>query len=74
MKVTRGDFRDFGSRIIKKNSINITVSIAPATKKAAILLFDKASKKKLSCIELTQEYSMGRVYSVEISDIDVDKI
>ena len=74
MKATRGDFRDFGSRIIKKNSINITVSIAPTTKKAAILLFDKASKKKLSCIELTQEYSMGRVYSVDISDIDVDKI
>ena len=74
MKVTRGDFRDFGPRILKKNSINITVAIAPTTKKAAIILFDKASKKKLYDIELINDFSMGRVYSIEISDVDVDSI
>ena len=74
MKVTRGDFRDFGPRILKKNSINITVAIAPTTKKAAIILFDKASKKKLYEIELINDFSMGRVYSIEISDVDVDSI
>ena len=74
MKVTRGDFRDFGPRILKKNSINITVAIAPTTKKAAITLFDKASKKKLYDIELINDFSMGRVYSIEISDVDVDSI
>ena len=74
MKVTRGDFRDFGPRIVKKNSINFTVAIAPTTKKAAIHVFDKVSKKKLYEIELTDEYSIGRVYSIEISDVDVDKL
>ena len=74
MKISRGDFREYGPRVSKKNSVVFTVAIKPATEKAAILLFDKKNKKLLSEVELTSEYSVGLVYSIEISDIDVDKV
>lgn len=74
MKITRGDFGEFGPRIGKKNSIIITLSIKANTEKAGIVLFDKSSKKKLDEIILTDDYAIGRVYSVEISDIDIEKL
>ena len=74
MNVSRGDFREYGPRVNKKNSVVITVATKPGTKKAAILIFDKLTKKKLEEVELTEEYAIGRVYSVELIDIDIDKI
>ncbi len=74
MKISRGDFREYGPRINKKDSVIFTLTIKASTKKAFLIIFDKKTKSKLSEIELTKEYCVGRVYSIEISGIDVDNI
>ncbi|MCR4831777.1 MAG: hypothetical protein K5883_10040 [Pseudobutyrivibrio sp.] len=72
MKITKGDFGEYGPRINKSNSVVFTVAIKPSTDKASIILFDKKSKKLLSEIEFTEEYAIGRTYSIQVSDIDID--
>ena len=74
MKISKGDFKEYGPRINKKNSFILTVSIQPTTKNAAILLFDKNNKKQIGKVPLDKEFAIGRVYSVEIADIEIDKI
>lgn len=74
MNVSRGDFREYGPRVIKKNTVVITVSIKPNTQKAELVLIEKDSKKIINKIELTEEFSIGRVYSVEVSDVDIDNL
>lgn len=69
MKVTRGDFREYGARC-QGNGFMLTVSISQGVKNAAILLYTKENKK-IARIPLTKEFSFGRVYSVYISDIDI---
>ena len=74
MKVLRGDFGEYGPRISGKDKAIFTFAIKATTEKAAILLFDKNTKKQISEVELTPEYAMGRVYSIEIAGIDIDNI
>ena len=74
MKISRGDFREYGPRAYKDNAVVFTVAIKPSTDKASILLFDKKTKKLVSEVELTEEYAIGCVYSVELSDVDIDNI
>ena len=72
MKISKGDFREYGPRIINDSSVVLTVSIKSYTKNAAILLYKKSTKKQIGEVSLTDEYGIGRVFSVLISDIDVD--
>ncbi len=74
MKVLRGDFREYGPRISAKDGVIFTVAIKSTTEKASILLFDKKTKKQLQEIELIPDFAVGRVYSVEVTGIDIDKI
>ncbi|MBR4706894.1 MAG: hypothetical protein IKP29_02430 [Pseudobutyrivibrio sp.] len=74
MNVTKGDFREYGPRINKKDSCIFTLAIKPVTEKAALLLFDLKSKELIHTVSLKDKYSVGLVYSVEISGIDVDNI
>ncbi len=69
-----GDFREYGSRINKKDGVVFTVAVKPTTEKASILIFDKKTKKLLKEISLTSEFKVGLVYSIQVSEIDVDKI
>jgi len=73
MKVFKGDFREYGPRI-SKNGIIFTLSIKATTENAAIIIFDKKTKKQLFEVALRSEYAIGLVYSVEITEIDADKI
>ena len=72
MKIIKGDFGEYGPRINKSNTVVFTVAIKPSTEKASILLFDKKSKKLVSEIELTDEFAIGRTYSIQVSDIEID--
>ena len=74
MKISKGDFREYGPRIISNNSVVLTVSIKSYTRDASILVYNKTTKKQLQEINLTSEYGIGRVYSVVLSDVDVDNI
>ena len=74
MKISKGDFREYGPRVYKNDAVVFTVAIKPGTEKAWILLFDKKTKKSISEIELTEDFAIGNVYSVELSDINVDDI
>lgn len=74
MNISRGDFREFGPRICGRESVIFTFIAAPASNKVSILIFDKSTFKQLNSIELTSDYAVGRVYSVQISGINPDKI
>lgn len=74
MKVIRGDFQEFGPRIIGKDRVVFTISASPSTSQISIVLYDKKTKHHIEDILLTREYSLGNVYSVEVSDIPVDDI
>ena len=73
MKVVRGDFKDFGARI-KKGAVIFTVEKPSDVKAMSLELYDLNTKKKLKSILLTDEYSLGRVYSLEISELDINSV
>ncbi len=74
MKVIKGDFGDFGPRIKGKDTVIFTLSIGASTEIASIELFDKATKKRIQEINLSKEFSVGRVFSVEVSGISPDEV
>lgn len=74
MKVSKGDFGEYGPRVSGKDSVIFTFSVEPSAKTVGIILFDKRSKKQLFEADLSREYSVGRVYSAEISGINPDEI
>ncbi len=74
MNISKGDFREFGPRVSGRESVIFTFSVAPSSKKISIILFDKSTKKQLSLIELTEDYSVGRVYSVQISGVNPNNL
>ncbi|WP_090416726.1 alpha-amylase family glycosyl hydrolase [Pseudobutyrivibrio sp. YE44] len=74
MNISRGDFREYGPRICGRESVIFTFSVEPTSQKISIILFDKSTYKQISTIELTEEYAVGRVYSVEVSGINPDKV
>ena len=63
-----------GPRISGRESVIVTFTVKPATKKISILLFKKSNKKLFSTVELTKDFSVGRVYSVQISGVAVDEL
>ncbi len=74
MNISRGDFREYGPRISGRDTVIFTFIVEPSSEKISIILFDKSTKKQISTIELSEEYAVGRVYSVQVSGINPDKI
>ena len=74
MNISRGDFREFGPRISGRETVIFTFSVEPGSEKISIILFDKSTKKQISLIELSKDYSVGRVYSVQVSGINPDNV
>ncbi len=74
MNISRGDFREYGPRIIGRETVVFTFSVKPNSNKISILIFDKSTKKQLFLIDVSKEHSMGRVYSVQVQGINPDKI
>lgn len=71
VKVTKGDFSEFGTKIIDKNAA-FTFSVQ--TKEApSILLFDKKTKELIVEIKLHSEFRLGNVYSVVLSGPDFSR-
>ena len=74
MNVIKGDFKEFGPRIVGKDKIIFTVAASPSTSNVSIILYDKKTKHQLQEIELTKDFSIGQVYSVEVSGVCPDDI
>ena len=74
MNISRGDFREYGPRISGRENVTFTFSVEPSSQKISIIIFDKSTKKQLSAIELSKDYAVGRVYSVQVSGINPDRI
>lgn len=74
MNVTRGDFREYGPRISGREAVIFTFVAEPVSKEISIIIYDKSTFKRLHIVELTREFAVGRVYSVQISGINPDKI
>lgn len=73
MKISVGDFREFGARVVDGNII-ITYSASAKAKNISIIIYDGATNKKISTIRLTEEYAIGRVYSICIEGLNAKDI
>jgi len=73
MKVTKGDFKEFGPRVVD-DGIVFTIAKSKTAKHAGLILFEKNTKKKIQRIELSEGFAIGDVYSVLVSGIDSDSI
>lgn len=71
VKVTKGDFSEFGTKIMDRNAA-FTFSVQ--TKQApSILLFDRKTKELVVEVVLHKEFRLGNVYSVLLSGPDFSK-
>ncbi len=68
MNITRGDFSQAGS-ITYNGGIQFTFVAHDLASSVALVLYDIISKKEIAVIEMTEEYSFGRVYSVRVSGV-----
>ncbi len=74
MNINIGDFKEFGPRIKNRDTVIFTFAADATAKKIAINIFDKSTKHLIKSLELSQEYSIGLVYSVEVNGINPDDI
>ena len=73
MQISIGDFREFGPRQYGSDIVFTTVR-APRTRELSLILYDLKTKEQLEEIVLTEEYAVGRVYSVRISGLEAGNI
>ncbi len=74
MKISRGDFGEFGPRISGRDAFTITFSAQPSTSKVSVILYEIDSKKRINAFTLTEDFSIGKVFSVEVSGINPEKV
>ncbi len=68
MNITRGDFSQAGA-ITYNGGIQFTFVAHDVASSVALVLYDIISKKEIAVIQMTEEYSFGRVYSVRVSGV-----
>lgn len=71
VKVTKGDFSEFGTKIIDKKAaftFSVRTKAAPS-----ILLFDRKTEELIVEVSLHDEFRLGNVYSVILSGPDFSK-
>lgn len=72
MRISRGNFGEFGPRISGSESFTVTFEAKPGTSKVAIILYEIDSKKRVEVCPLSDDHRVGLVYSVEISGVNLD--
>ncbi len=73
MNITRGDFSQAGA-ITYNGGIQFTFVAHDLASSVALVLYDIISKKEIAVIEMTEEYSFGRVYSVRVSGVSASQV
>ncbi len=72
LAVKIGDFKEYGA-IVRDNEVIFTFDTEKLSS-ASVLLYDLNTKKLVHEIKLPKEFSLGRVYSVCISGLDINNL
>ncbi len=70
----KGSFMIMGARRMAENCVCFTFVVPAVDTKCAVCLYDKKTKALVERVELSEDYRMGLVYSVEISGPAFDKL